>query len=218
MLDLEPSLKDVQTIGNGVDGRRFVPEDRQLAREKLRLDRHDKIIVSVAALKPVKGPDVLVRAAALLKKSFARCKVLFVGAGAELRSLEQLAWQLNCADICQFVGPVPNEQLRTYFSAADVSCLASRKEGWPNVILESLACGTPVVATGVGAVPQILANPELGIIVEPTPEAVHAGLSRALKQEWSPETLSSYAQRHTWENVAAQVEVFLRRATEPPTS
>jgi len=218
MHDIEPSLRDVQTIGNGVDVRRFFPEDPRVAREKLRVGPQDRIIVSVAALKHVKGPDMLVRAAALLKKRFAPCKVLFVGTGPELRSLRQLAEQLGCADICQFVGSVPNEQLKTYFNAADVSCLASRKEGWPNVILESLACGTPVVATGVGEVPRLLANPELGIIVDPTPEAIHAGLSRALQQKWSPETLSAYAQGHTWENVAARVELVLKRATGPPRS
>jgi len=213
MLEIEPTLNAIEVIGNGVDGQRFFPENQRIAREKLGLNSQDRIIISVAALKHVKGPDLLVRAAALLKKSFVRCRVMFVGAGPELGSLQQLAEQLDCADICQFVGPVPNDQLRTYFSAADVSCLASRKEGWPNVILESLASGTPVVATGVGAVPQLLADPELGAIVDPTPAAIHAGLSRALQQEWNPETLSAYAQGHTWENVAARVEAVLKLAT-----
>src|SRR5271157_2364060 len=218
MRDLEPLLKDVQIIGNGVDGQRFFREDRLLARPELGLNSQDRIVVSVAALKPVKGPDLLVRATSLLKKSFTDCKVLFVGAGPELGMLQQLAEQLDCADICQFVGAVPNEQLRTYFSAADVSCLASRQEGWPNVVLESLACGTPVVATAVGAAPQLLATPGLGIIVDPTPEAIHAGLSRALQQDWSAGTLSAFARGHTWENVAARVDAVLKQATGPPNS
>ena len=213
MLDLEPSLKDVQTIGNGVNVQRFFREDQRLAREMLGLNPHDKIIVSVAALKHVKGPDLLVEAAALLKKRVARCKVLFVGAGPELESLRQRARQLGCADVCQFVGSVPNDHLRRFYSAADVSCLASRKEGWPVVILESLACGTPVVATGVGAVPQLLAHSELGIIVGQTPEAIQRGLSQALERQWNSETISGYAQCHTWENVADRVEDFLKRAT-----
>jgi glycosyltransferase involved in cell wall biosynthesis len=215
MRDLEPTLKDVHVIGNGIDRQRFFREDRQVARQKLGLNPQDRIVVSVAALKSVKGPDLLVRATSLLRKSFADCKVLFVGAGRELSALQQLAKQVDCADICQFVGAVPNEQLRTYFSAADVSCLASRQEGWPNVVLESMACGTPVVATAVGAVPQLLANPELGIIVEPNPESISAGLLRALQQQWDPLATSSYAQRHTWENVAARVELVLKQATEP---
>ena len=218
MRDIEPSLRGIQTIGNGVDNARFFPEDKQVAREKLGLAMEDQIIVSVAALKQVKGPDLLVRAAALLKKSCARCRVLFVGAGPELASVRGLAEQLGCAAICTFLGPVPNEQLVTYYSAADVSCLASRNEGWPNVILESLACGTPVVATGVGEVPRLLANPDFGIIVDPTPEAIHAGLSWALQRQWSRETLSNYAQQHTWENVVARAEAILKQATRQTCS
>ncbi len=203
----------MQTIGNGVDHQRFFPEDRLLVREKLGLDPLDRIILSVAALKHVKGPDLLVRAVSLLKKKVARCKLLMVGAGPELERLECLAERLGCTDTCRFVGSVPNERLRTYFSAADVSCLASRKEGWPNVVLESLACGTPVVATAVGAVPELLADHEHGIIVEPRPEAIEQGLSQALFQNWNRETISSYAKRYTWENAAAQTEELLKRAT-----
>lgn len=215
MHELEPALKHVEVIGNGVDSRTFFREDRLPARAKLGLNPRDRVVVSVAALKHVKGPDLLVGAASLLKPKITDCRLLFVGAGPESGELQRLAEQLDCADICQFAGPVPNDQLRTYFSAADVSCLASRGEGWPNVILESLACGTPVVATRVGAAPQLLANPELGILVEPTPEALCAGLSRALQREWNPETLSTFAYGHTWEDVAARAEIVLRRAARP---
>ena len=208
--ELEPALKNVQVIGNGVDAQRFYREDRSLARERLGLSPGGKVVVSVAALRRVKGPDLLVGAASLLKNSLPHCKVLFVGAGPELAPLQELAKQLSCADICQFVGPVANQQLRTYFSAADVSCLTSREEGWPNVILESLACGTPVVATCVGAVPQLLTDPALGIVVEPSPEAIGAALSRALHQEWNPQVISSYAKSHTWENVAHKFEELIK--------
>ncbi len=75
MLELEPALADVTVIGNGVDPERFFPEDRLAARNKLGLDSGSRLIVSVAALKPVKAPDRLVRAAALLKKSVPGCKV-----------------------------------------------------------------------------------------------------------------------------------------------
>jgi glycosyltransferase involved in cell wall biosynthesis len=214
MLDLEPAL-EVQVIGNGVDGQRFFPENRRAAREKLGFDLQDRIIVSVAALVQVKGLDLLVRAASQLRQDLPRCKVVFVGVGPELGRLQQLAKELNCANICQFVGSVPNELLRTYYSAADVSCLASRKEGWSNVILESLACGIPVVATAAGAAPQILANPDLGIIVDSTPEAIQAGLCQALQQEWNREAIAASTQDDTWESVAARVEVVLKKATAP---
>ena len=215
MLKLEPSLADVKIIGNGVDGRRFFSEDRRQSRSKLGLDERDKIIVSVAALKPVKGPDLLVRAASLLRRSIPGCRVLFVGNGPELPALKQLALKLECEDVCEFIGPVDNEDLRHYYSAADVSCLASRNEGWPNVVLESLACGTPVVATRVGAVPDILSQPGLGILTEPNPESIHQGLRQALDRSWDTELIQRIAHRHTWDEVGANVEAFLRSSIHP---
>ena len=91
MRELEPALHDVHVIGNGVDGRCFFREDRLAARVKLGLDPQDKVVVSVAALKPVKGPDLLVRAASLLKQNFAHCKVLFAEPGRNLTHFS--GWQ-----------------------------------------------------------------------------------------------------------------------------
>jgi teichuronic acid biosynthesis glycosyltransferase TuaC len=212
MLELEPTIRPPEVIGNGVDSQRFFPEDQRRAREKLALDPECRIIVSVAALKPVKGLDLLVKATAILRTAVPGCRVLFVGAGPELQRLKKLARRLGCLDACEFLGQVANEELRTYFSAADVSCLPSRNEGWPNVLLESLACGTPVVATRVGAVSDILNKPELGIVVAPTPEAIYEGLRRSLQQDWHADKISAYAQSHTWENVAGRVEAFFSRS------
>ncbi len=212
MGNLEPALDRVEVIGNGVDAERFFPEDRLAARQKLGLDPNLFTIVSVAALRHVKGPDLLIRAAALLKQKVPNFTILFIGAGPELANLRQLATQLNCADVCRFVGSVPNDELRTYYAAADVSCLASRREGWPNVILESLACGTPVVATRAGAVPGIL-TPAYGIVVDPIPESICEGLHTALERGWDSAGISAYAQAYTWDNVAAQVERVLSGLT-----
>src|SRR6202044_2693840 len=125
MLKLEPALAHVDVIGNGVDGERFFPEDRQTARQRLGLDTDEKIILSVAALRPVKGCDLLVRAISELRKTTPRCGALFVGQGPELPALRRLAAELGCSDVCTFVGSVSNHELRYYYSAADVSCLAS---------------------------------------------------------------------------------------------
>jgi teichuronic acid biosynthesis glycosyltransferase TuaC len=211
MLEIEPTIKHLEVIGNGVDCHRFFREDQLQARKRLGLAPEARVVVSVAALKPVKGSDLLVKASSMLKTAIPRCKVIFVGAGPELRRLGLLAKRLDCHDTCEFVGPVANEELKTYYSAADVSCLASRHEGWPNVVLESLACGTPVVATRVGAVPHILNKPELGIIVDPIPEAIYGGLKRSLQRDWDSDMISAYARVYTWENVAARVENFLTR-------
>ncbi len=212
MLQLEPSLPPPVEIGNGIDTTRFFPEDRSLARRIVGLDEDAKVIVSVAALRHVKGCDLLVRAASLLKASTPGCKLLFVGDGPELAALQRLAAELNCADICTFVGPVSHQELRHYYSAADVSCLASRNEGCPNVVLESLACGTPVVATRVGAVPKILADTETGIVTETTPESIHQGLHFAIGRQWNRAAIASSAKLRSWEQVAEDVEELLLRS------
>ena len=211
MLNLVPGLRGVDVIGNGVDSTRFFPGDRSSARRRLGFNPEQRLILCVAALRHVKGPDLLVRAVASLKNTIPGCKLQFIGAGSELADLRRLAVQLNCADICSFIGSVPNEELRTYYAAADLTCLPSRKEGWPNVILESLACGIPVVATRVGAVPAIL-TPELGILVDPAPESICAGLQRALQQDWNSAVISAYAQRYTWTDVATRVHEVLARS------
>ena len=210
MLALEPSLDMSKVVGNGVDCERFFPEDRLAARRELGLSEREKIVLSVAALKHIKGSDLLVRAAALLQKSTPNCRIILVGKGPELAALQELTVQLGCARSVTFAGEIDNNQLRHYYSAADVSCLPSRDEGWPNVVLESLACGTPVVATGVGAVPDILNAPEFGTVVDPTVEAIHSGLQTALARSWSPKNLMAYAGTKTWDNVAASMEEFLQ--------
>ena len=121
--------------GNGVDCERFFPEDQLAARRKLGLSEREKIGLSVAALKHVKGPDLLVQVAALLQKSTPNSRVIFAGKGPELTGLQRLAARLGCANSVTFVGEVDNRKLRHYYSAADVSCLPSRNEGWPNVVL-----------------------------------------------------------------------------------
>jgi len=213
MLELEETLASAEVIGNGVDAGRFYPGDRASARRAIGIADADKMIVSVAALRNVKGPDLLVRAAALLKKDVPTLKVVFVGRGEELTNLKRLAAQLGCADVCRFAGAVDNCELRQYFVAADVSCLPSRKEGWPNVVLESLACGIPVVATDTGAVSEILSDPKLGIVVEATPESIYGGLRGALAISWDRDWIVRYARSQTWDDVADRVEDFLRRST-----
>jgi glycosyltransferase involved in cell wall biosynthesis len=90
-----------------------------------------------------------------------------------------------------------------------LSCLVSSREGWPNVILESLACGTPVLATGLWGVPEILVSPELGIMVAQERQAIADGLSQALSRAWDRDAILRYARTRTWDVVAQEVEQYL---------
>src|SRR5262249_41795206 len=189
MLNVAESECDIRVIGNGVDVARFFPVDPNEARQKLDIPLDAKVIVSVAALLPVKGHARLLHAFRTLTAKIPRLQFYLVGEGASRRELEALSASLGLTSAVHFVGSCPNERLLAWYSAANVSCLASSREGWPNVVLESLACGTPVVATRVWGTPEILHSPELGVLVEQDEASIAAGLETALRREWNRELL-----------------------------
>jgi glycosyltransferase involved in cell wall biosynthesis len=89
---------------------------------------------------------------------------------------------------------------------ADVFCLPSITEGWPNVVVEALACGSPTVASNVGGVPEIITNPEYGIIVPPcNSERLAEGLEKAIRKPWNKNTIRNAVKNRTWENVAMEL-------------
>jgi glycosyltransferase involved in cell wall biosynthesis len=98
-------------------------------------------------------------------------------------------------------------------SAADVFCLASSREGWPNVVHEALACGAPAVATDVGGIQDMLPSPEHGIIV---PAGNHAeltmALGRALSRQWDRGRIAAWGKSRSWTEVAAETADVLREA------
>jgi glycosyltransferase involved in cell wall biosynthesis len=165
-------------------------------------------MLSVSHLVQRKGVDILMRAFAGLRKgNFPDLRFLIVGKGGEEGDAEPmlraLAKELDLGDAVVWAGAVPNPELRWYYSAADVFCLASEKEGWPNVILESLACGTPVVAASTWGVPEILTSEDYGLLVKDRePGAFAARIAEALEKPWEPGSISAFAAANTWDRVA----------------
>jgi len=220
MVELGAPPAKVAVIGNGVDVKRFKPLDRQAARRVLKLPEEAQIIVSVGALIPRKGYQYLIPAIAELVPGHPTVHLYVVGEGDFRPELEELARKLGVQDRVFLVGTRPNEELSDWYSAAEVSCLVSSREGWPNVLLESMACGTPVVATRVWGVPEVIVSPELGIMVNQNSQEIAAGLERALRTAWDREALVRHASTRTWEVVAEEVERFLAARSsvlrEPP--
>jgi glycosyltransferase involved in cell wall biosynthesis len=201
---------DVRVIGNGVDPTRFFPGDRAQARHELGLPQRGRFIVCVAALQSVKGHERLFQALLRFGKNFADVQLHLLGDGPLRSRLEMRAQSLGLGARIHFGGACPNERLRHWYTAADVSCLASSREGWPNVVLESLACGTPVVATRVWGTPEILKSPDLGILVEQDADSIAAGLEHALERAWDQEKLVACARSRDWRVVGEEVELYLR--------
>jgi teichuronic acid biosynthesis glycosyltransferase TuaC len=210
MIRLGAPPQKIRVITNGVDAARFGPEDRRAARQKLGLPESAQIVVSVGSLLPVKCHERLISAVAALREHHPGLKAYIVGEGPARARLEAAIREARATDQIFLVGSRPNEELRYWFNAADVSSLASSREGWPNVLSESIACGTPVVATRVGGVPEIISSPELGIVVDPDPQAMADGLTRALTRQWDRDALVRHARSRTWNVVAQEVNGYLQ--------
>ncbi len=195
----------IHIIQNGVDKSVFHPMDRSACRKELGLLVDRRLLVTVAHLKRTKGHDETVRALAKLP---ADVSLVIVGGetdrGGYVRHLLKLADRLGLKGRLVLAGRRPHDQIPRYLNAGDVSVLASHSEGCPNVVLESLACGTPAVATRVGAVPQIITPGENGVIVPVGDvDALAEGIASLLDARLPSENLS--AGIPSWEEVAERV-------------
>jgi teichuronic acid biosynthesis glycosyltransferase TuaC len=199
----------IHLIPNGVDPERFTPVGREQARRKLGLPLDGPIVVSVGALIPSKGHSRLIRAFAQIAPQHPTLQLYVLGEGPLHSDLETLVRQLGLQDSVHLLGKQPNNELPQWFCAAEASCLISEREGWPNVVTESLACGTPVVATRAGGIPEIVQSSDLGILVDNSIESVASGIELALTRKWDRRKISRQAGARTWDTVAAEVEAVL---------
>ncbi|HND52412.1 MAG TPA: glycosyltransferase, partial [Pirellulaceae bacterium] len=145
----------IHVMRRGVDETLFHPGDRADARRQLQLPLDRRLILWVGRMVPVKGLDILLAACSQLKERVPDFQLLLVGDGPLRASLEAEVRQRGLTDHVRFIGSVDHDRLGPWFRAADLTVLPSRSEGIPNVLLESLACGTPFVASAVGGVPEI---------------------------------------------------------------
>lgn len=199
----------VTTLRNGVDTSLFRPVDRDTARHDLGRDR--PYIASVGHLIPRKGHDLAIRALSILhSRGRPELDLLIIGEGPELRSLRELAISLGLGDRVVFLGALPQARLCRVYSGAESLILASHREGWANVLLESMACGTPVVASPAMGNAEVVREPAAGrIAAANTPEALATALAGLLNAPPAREATRLYAERHGWREVSAgQMAVF----------
>jgi teichuronic acid biosynthesis glycosyltransferase TuaC len=197
-------------IPNGVDPEKFYSIPKEQARRELGLPNR-RMILSVGNLTSNKGFDLLVRALRILVDEFHEqdLQLVIIGEGFHRSQLEKTISLLNLGDRIRMPGTVPHEKLGYWYSAADVFCLASKQEGWPNVILEALACGTPVVGAAVGGIPEIIVNEDIGLLTGHTPAVMAARLREAMQKNWDRDRIVRYAGDFTWNEAAAKVhQVF----------
>jgi glycosyltransferase involved in cell wall biosynthesis len=197
-----------RAIVNGCDLTVFHPRDRQQARQRLQLDPAAEAVVYIGRMDVKKGLRELVEAAASLRASRPRLQLFFVGEGPD-RPLIEAAIQAHQA--ASYIHALPGcafDEVALWMTAANLVTLPSYMEGCPNVVLEALACGRPVVATRVGGIPEILGE-ACGSLVPPRDSvALAAALATVLDASWNPEEIAAHGGR-SWAAVAAELmEVF----------
>jgi len=210
LVELGADPDGVQVLRNGVDLDLFRPMDRVQARCDLGLSR--PTLVSVGHLIQRKGHDRVIEAL----RGLPEFELLIVGDGPERDRLTQLVRHVGVADRVRFLGSVGHATLPAIYTAADALVLASSREGWANVLLEAMACGTPVVASNIWGNPEVVQLPEAGLIFkENTPDHI-ADAVRALFAHLPARALTrAYAERFSWDDVTAGQLALFRHLVEP---
>lgn len=210
----------ITTIVNGFNTQIFYPRARDTARQKAGLSSSDRLILYVGRLIEAKGLRELLNAFAALSAAEARqgaphiTRLAMIGEGAMKPELQAIINAAKLQDRAHLLGGRQPTEVAEWMSAADVMTLPSWSEGYPNVLVESLACGCPVVATRVGGIPEII-NDTNGLLVPARQQApLAAALTQALQSDWNREAIARASTR-TWDDVAAETLSECLRLIQP---
>ena len=208
------------TIPNGIDGARFYPRPRDEMRRKWHFPDGTPVILSVGYLIERKGHHRVAVALRDLRDRGLAAQLVIVGgrgrAGNYEPQIKNTVGALGLENDVRFLGELQPDEVAELMSAADVFALATRREGWPNVIHEAMACGSPVVATDIGAIPEMVPAGQFGYVVPfGDRSALSDALARALTRAWERDAISAWACRRTWENVAGEVLQLMEEITRP---
>ncbi len=207
LVELGAPPDKVTVLRNGVDTTLFrPPADRDAARRALGLSR--PTLISVGLLIERKGHHLAIEA----MRQLPEFGLLIVGEGPEHARLAGLVERYGLGERVRLLGPRPHTELPPLYGAADALVLASSREGWANVLLEAMACGTPVVASNIPGNPEVVREAAAGVIAEAnTPEGIAAAVGKLFAASPSRACTRAYAEQFGWEETTSgQLGVFLR--------
>lgn len=208
----------LNVLRNGVDLERFRPLPQAQMRTELGVSG-EPLLLSVGHLIERKGHHVAIEALAELVKHRPGARLVIIGEGEERAALTALAARLGVTDQVRLTGSLPNTDLLKWYSAADVLLLCSSREGWANVLLESMACGTPVVATDIWGTPEVVARPEAGrLVAERNGPAFAAAVAGMLAAGTDRAATRRYAEGFSWQATTdGQLALFNRILSQKET-
>ncbi len=198
----------IHVIYNGIDHQRFHPLPRKQARASLGIG-DARLMLYVGNLKREKGCIDLVEAFIRLAPQHPDLKLFVAGSGAMEDTMAATAARAGLENRVILLGKVNHADLNHWYNAANLVCLPSYNEGVPNVLLEAMACGTPVVASNVGGIPEVIAG-HTGLLSEAGDlEALAENLNLALTTPWNRDAIHAHALKFSWdENVRQMLDMF----------
>ena len=207
LVELGAPDEKVTVLRNGVETDLFRPlVDRDAIRASLGLE--GPTLISVGGLIQRKGHHHTIQA----MRQLPGFDLLIVGEGPERDRLAALIAEHGVGKRVRLMGPRPHRELPALYGAADASVLASSREGWANVLLESMACGTPVVASNTWGNPEVVGAPATGVIYEPnTPDGIAAGVHRLFAALPDRTATRAYAEPFSWDKTTAGQLALFRR-------
>ncbi len=204
LVELGVGADRVRVLRNGVDLALFRAQDREAARGALGFTR--PTVLAVGNLVALKRHWLMVEALTHLPG----VELVIVGEGTERPNIAKLARERQVADRVRLLGRVPQDCLPEIYSAADLLLLVSTHEGWPNVLLESMACGTPVVVSPMDGIADIVGAAEAGrILADVTPSGLASAIRELLAAPPSRAAIRRYAEQFDWQSTTdGQIALF----------
>ena len=196
--------RKVRNVLNGCDPSVFHVADRSAARKQLAVDDEAELIVFVGRLDTTKGIVELLDAFASLATRRPNLRLAYVGDGPGGEQLRCKAKELVLEDRVVLTGACPSQKVAQGLAAANVLALPSYTEGCPNVVIEALNCGRPVIATNVGGIPELI-NATSGILVAPRDSrALADAIKTAVERNWDERSISQQFRRG-WDDAAGEI-------------
>ena len=213
----------MEIIPPGVDLTRFYPIPIEEAKEFIGIPKEERMILFVGRIEPLKGVDTLIKAIAQLQQAdvLSKCPhYLYVIGGdpdadvnemnTEMQRLQKLRIDLGVKDLVIFLGKKDQDVLQYYYSSAEMLVMPSNYESFGMVALESMACGTPVIATQVGGLQHLVQDKETGFIIpNDNPDALEEKITQLLCKEGMKQELGEnsilYAKSFSWDVITKKV-------------
>lgn len=179
-IELGADAGKVEKVAKGVDIDRFKPGRVTPGLQVRRQETKQPVVISVGGLTRRKGLDVCLRALGKLHDQGLAFTLLVIGEGPEERNLRELAKNLGIADRVQFFGVISRADIPGFYGMSDLFCLAALQDAAPNVVMEAMASGLPIVSTLAGGIPEYVMDGETGFLVSPGDVSALAGKLKRL--------------------------------------